>query len=1014
MGTRFGFTTLGVVACVITTLLAGSAMAEDGGVDWAAQGARWSADRANAWYSQQPWYVGANFTPSTASNQFEMWQPETWDPETIDRELGWAAAVGYNGMRVFLHDMLWKADPEGFEQRIEDYLAIADKHGIRTMLVLFDSVWNPRPHLGPQEDPVPGVHNSRWVQSPHIDIQQNPERYEELHPYVTAILSRFKDDDRVYAWDLLNEPGNPTPQYEESWTREEKEAAHVILLGTIFEWARAVDPAQPLTAGIWVDPGGRTNPAAPLDKLMGEQSDIITFHTYGRLPAAKKAVTWLQESGRPIICTEYMARSAGSTFQAILPYFHEQNVGAMNWGLVNGLSQTIYPWHSWDEPFTEEPDPWFHDVFRQDGTPYDPEEAALIQKLTQQAPETETVRVEIDTAASREPISPYVYGQFIEHLGRCIYGGIWAEMLEDRKFYYPIDGKVSGWDVHTGNDTSWEGEGVPYEILVASPWQIIGPPEAVAMRTEKPFTGEQDPIIALDGSVEPRGIFHPRLGLEEGHGYTGYLFVQASEGVERVEVALQWSGGEDVVQMAPEPGALTRYPFALTAGATTDDGRLAIRAVGTGEVRIGTVSLMPVDNVDGFRADTLALMRQLDAPVYRWPGGNFVSGYDWRDGIGDRDRRPPRKNPAWTGIEHNDVGVHEFMRLCELLETEPFVALNTGLGDVSSAAAEVEYITGAADTAEGARRAENGHPDPWPARWWAVGNEMYGNWQLGHMPLEEYVEKHNAVVEAIRAVSPEARCIAVGSAGEWSETMLTHCADHMDLISEHLYWQRKDDVTEHVDVAVRQIEHLAKVHRGYRDGIAALDGKDIRIALDEWNYWYGPNIYGELGVRYHLRDALGCAAALHAMFRNSDLFFMANYAQTVNVIGAIKTMRTGAFLAATGQVLALYRAHFGTAPVPVKENLVGFDAAAAWSDDHATLTVALVNTRSEVVTADLQLAGVEGPSRGWRIQNDDPDAFNSEHAPEKVIAVELPEEALADAATLPPFSITLYQFSAGK
>jgi len=360
-------------------LAAGCAHAE---ADWEKDAGRWPVEKANEWYAQQQWIVGANFVPSTASNQLEMWQEETFDPETIDRELGWASAVGYNAMRVYLHDLLWQADAAGFEKRIDAYLAIADKHGIRTMLVLFDSVWDPYPQLGPQKEPVPHVHNSRWVQSPHIDIQKDPSRYGELKPYLAAILTRFKSDKRVLAWDLLNEPGNPTPQYEEGWSREDKENAHVILLGKLFDWAREANPSQPLTAGIWVDVGNPQRATHPLDKMMLERSDIITFHTYGPLAAARRATEFLEQSGRPLICTEYMSRGSGSTFETILPYFKEKNVGAINWGLVNGRSQTIYPWDSWDKKYTDEPTPWFHDVFRKDGTPYDPKETELIRNVT--------------------------------------------------------------------------------------------------------------------------------------------------------------------------------------------------------------------------------------------------------------------------------------------------------------------------------------------------------------------------------------------------------------------------------------------------------------------------------------------------------------------------------------------------------------------------------------------------------------------------------------------------------
>lgn len=618
--------------------------------------------------------------------------------------------------------------------------------------------------------------------------------------------------------------------------------------------------------------------------------------------------------------------------------------------------------------------------------------------------------VEIDTSTIGEPISPYVYGQFIEHLGRCIYGGIWAEMLEDRKFYYPVTGERSGWEAHQGDTSTWQGEGAPFEILVASPWQIVGPPESVRMSTEAPYVGEHDPVITLSPG-EPRGIFHPRLGLVAGRKYVGHIVLKASGAVERVDVALVCGAGpetEDVVAIATPEHAFRIYPLEFTSRATVDTGRIAIRGYGKGEVRIGVVSLMPADHVDGFRADTLALLRELDAPIYRWPGGNFVSGYDWRDGVGDRDKRPPRKNPAWTGIEHNDVGIHEYMRLCELLQAEPFIALNTGLGDAASAAAEVAYITGAPDTAEGAKRAANGHTEPWKAMWWAVGNEMYGDWQLGHMPIEEYVRKHKDVVNAIREVSPSAKFVGVGQAGPWSETMLDHCAGHMDLISEHLYWQHRPDVAAHVRVPIDQIQSLADAHRKYRERLGSLAGKDIRIALDEWNYWYGPYLYGELGVRYFMRDALGVAAALHTMFRNSDLYFMANYAQTVNVIGAIKTTKTGAFFESTGQVLKLYRHEFGTLPVRVTHDIDGVDVAAAWTADKKTLTVGVVNTRGEAVELELRADGMDLDKSvtGWIVQHANPDAYNDESNPDNVSVRPWVSER-ARRLRVWPYSVTL-------
>ena len=345
--------------------------------------AQWSPEKAAAWYAQQPWQVGGNYATSTAINQLEMWQAETFDPKAIDRELGWAAAAGMNTMRVFLHDMLWQQDAEGFLNRLDAFLAIADKHGIRPMLVLFDAVWDSNPTLGTQRAPKPHVHNSGWVQSPHLETLKDPAKQDALEPYVKGVLERFKNDSRILMWDLYNEPGNGNGSSYGKLEAPDKEELSMQLLERVFRWARQVNPSQPLTAGVWTgDDWNKDGNLSPLNRYMLQQSDIITFHTYSGLETSQKRVASLKSWGRPLICTEYMARTAGCTFAEHLPYFKQQKIGAIHWGLIAGKSQTQYPWESWQQTFTEEPKVWFHDVFRADGTPFDAADIALFKSLT--------------------------------------------------------------------------------------------------------------------------------------------------------------------------------------------------------------------------------------------------------------------------------------------------------------------------------------------------------------------------------------------------------------------------------------------------------------------------------------------------------------------------------------------------------------------------------------------------------------------------------------------------------
>lgn len=344
---------------------------------------RWSEAQAHAWYEQQPWLVGANYTPANAINELEMWQAETFDPATIDKELGWAADLGMNTMRVFLHDLLWQQDAEGFKARIDQFLRLAEKHRIRPMLVLFDSVWDPNPQLGKQREPRPGVHNSGWLQSPGAKALQDPTQHARLKAYVKGVVGAFATDQRVLAWDLWNEPDNLNPNSYGKLEPPNKVDLVLDLLPKAFEWARSAQPQQPLTAGVWKGDWSTDGKMTRLDTLMIALSDVISFHSYDDAEEFEKRIGWLRRFNRPLLCTEYMARGNKSTFQGSLPIAQKHRVAAYNWGLVMGKTQTHLPWDSWQRPYTDrEPAVWFHEIFRPDGTPYQADEVALIRELT--------------------------------------------------------------------------------------------------------------------------------------------------------------------------------------------------------------------------------------------------------------------------------------------------------------------------------------------------------------------------------------------------------------------------------------------------------------------------------------------------------------------------------------------------------------------------------------------------------------------------------------------------------
>lgn len=632
-----------------------------------------------------------------------------------------------------------------------------------------------------------------------------------------------------------------------------------------------------------------------------------------------------------------------------------------------------------------------------------------------------TVEVKVDPAKTGAPISPYVYGQFIEHLGRCIYGGIWAEMLEDRKFYFPITAEYAPY-------RSLEDSEFP--VVGASPWQIIGDAANVAMIKEGAFVGEHSPQVRSGA-----GIRQLDLGVMADKRYDAHVWAKpVGADAAEIEVSLVWGKSEadrETKRVSIAGTDFGKHALAFTPKATIERGAAFEIRVTRGTVLLGPPSLMPGDNVRGFRADTLALLKQLNGTIYRWPGGNFVSGYDWRDGIGDRDRRPPRKNPAWTGVEHNDMGTEEFIDLCRELGAVPMIAANTGFGDAYSAAQWVQYCNGAPTTLAGGWRAKNGHEQPFGVKYWCVGNEMWGPFQLGWMQLRHYVIKHNLVAEAMWKVDPTLSLTAVGDLETinrendpeavkqnlpWSKGMLQSCADYMNAISEHFYsgrvpWMNNGrvDVLAHVGQVKAMIKRKADGHRAMQPALPNLKGRTVPISMDEWNYWHREYAYGELGCIYELQDGLGIAAGLHEFYRQSDLVHMAFYAQTVNVIGAIKTTRTAAEMETTGLVLQLYRDRYGQIPLTIDAAPAPYDVAAALTTDRRTLTVGVVNPTNEEIEVRLDLTGATlgGSGTRWHITGPDPLAHNAPGKP-RVVDIHRTDGVAGPVLRVPALSATLF------
>jgi alpha-N-arabinofuranosidase len=674
------------------------------------------------------------------------------------------------------------------------------------------------------------------------------------------------------------------------------------------------------------------------------------------------------------------------------------------------------------------------------------------------AAQAQRVNVTIDTSKTSAPISQYLYGQFLEHIGGLVNNNIWAEMLDDRKFYYPITSHPPA----EPQGPSWRRVGLRH-------WMPIGAAEFVTMDVEHPYVGEHTPLVKLT-SNEPHGIQQSGIAVRKGKAYTGHIILAGTPGTV-VKVSVIW-GGEpgdrqtiEINKISPE---YHRFPLSFQARGHSDDARLEIVGGGTGSFHIGAVSLMPANNVQGFRAEVIAALKQLHSGVYRWPGGNFVSGHEWRDAIGDPDKRPPTMDPVWHAVQPNDVGTDEFVTLCRLLDVEPYVTVNGGFGDEWSAAQLVEYANGAVTTAMGKLRAANGHREPYHIKFWGIGNEPWGEWQLGFMPVAQWELKHNMFAKAMRKVDPTIKLIAAGampdamtgskqakrlngqivpdylSAGDWSGNLLGHCLENMDMISEHYYstsGKRTDLKTgEKVDTGPQtliewerapatQVRVKYEHYQEYLKRIPALRAKPVPISLDEWAYIV-PSSNGPAASSYKVVPAY--AWAFHEMFRHSDVYQLGAFTFATAMLSED---RTDAVLSPAGLLFKMYREHFGTVPVEVSgdspqpkpgypaggdqpavnpgSDTYPLDVSAALSADHKTLTFAVLNPSDSEQPMKLTIRGASLSNQGhlWRMAPSSVDATIVVGKQPEVAVQEQGLTSVLDSISVPPFSVSIYSFA---
>jgi alpha-N-arabinofuranosidase len=675
------------------------------------------------------------------------------------------------------------------------------------------------------------------------------------------------------------------------------------------------------------------------------------------------------------------------------------------------------------------------------------------------------ITAKVDTGQVGSPVSKYIYGGFIEHGGTLMYRSLWAELIDDRKFYNAISSKDT--------EPPSNAPAPPFRMGLRK-WRPLGPDEVVSLDPDHPFVGDHSPRIALDAAT-PHGIRQSGLTLVKDKHYTGRIYLRGTPGT-KVTVSLIWSSDakdRQTISFAALTNEYRKLPLSFTAAADTADGSIEITGTGKGNFHIGTLSLMPSDNVQGFRLDTIALLRDLRPGMWRLPGGNFISGWDWYNSIGDIDKRPPVFDHAWNAVQPNDIGMDELMTVCKLIGVDPYITVNAGFGDAHSAAEEVEYLNGPVTTHMGSLRAKNGHPEPYHVKYWNIGNEPYGSWQLGHTDLKYYVIKHNDFARAMRKADPSITLLAsgafpdemtvegqprtmgiadpqvhFGSPADWTGGLLANCMGYFDGITEHWYSRvgKRFDY-EHAkslpmdpniniesgyvnvdETLLEWIRHPSnRVHKKaeewaeYENRFPAMADKKIFLSIDEYGYGRGS-----------LKASLAYGMVLDEMLRHTDFLKMAAYTMAVSTLDFTST---GATYNSRGVLYKLYRDHFGTLPVALTGKLpqpapkyppygdqpetsagsptYPLDMVAALTEDRKFLSIAVVNGTESEQEFDLSVTGVRvsGPSALWKMTGSSLTAENHVGQPAQV---EVKEIALGDAPksiTVAPISVNIYRFA---